>query len=57
VLGPLLLSVLSGHIRYAHLTTLACDQVNPPLLGRDMDKGVSDDSARRALKNRRTAWH
>lgn len=47
VLGSLLLSVLSGHTRYAHITTLACDQVNPPLLG--MNKVVSDDSARRAL--------
>lgn len=47
VLGSLLLSVLSGHTRYAHITTLACDQVNPKLLG--MKKVVSDDSARRAL--------
>lgn len=47
VLGSLLLSVLSGHTRYAHITTLACDQVNPQLLG--MKKVVSDDSARRAL--------
>lgn len=47
VLGSLLLSILSGHTRYAHLTTLACDQVNPQLLG--MEKVVSDDSARRAL--------
>lgn len=47
VLGSLLLSVLSGHTRYAHLTTLVCDQVNPQLLG--MSKVVSDDSARRAL--------
>jgi len=47
VLGSLLLSILSGHTRYAHITTLACDQVNPQLLG--MKKVVSDDSARRAL--------
>jgi len=47
VLGSLFLSVLSGHTRYAHITTLACDQVNPQLLG--MNKVVSDDSARRAL--------
>ena len=47
VLGSLLLSVLSGHTRYSHITTLACDRVNPQLLG--MEKVVSDDSARRAL--------
>lgn len=47
ILGSLLLSILSGHNRYSHLTTLMCDQVNPQLLG--MKKIVSDDSARRAL--------
>src|SRR3954465_13578828 len=33
--GPwtLLLSVLAGHQRYAHITALRCDPVNPPLLG------------------------
>jgi hypothetical protein len=25
-----LLSVLAGHWRYAHMTTLRCDPVNPP---------------------------
>ncbi len=48
VLGSLLLSVLSGHSRYAHIGTLAADNVSPNLLG--MNKVVSDDSARRALK-------
>ncbi|MDH3326282.1 MAG: transposase [Gammaproteobacteria bacterium] len=48
VLGTLLLSVLSGHTRYAHITTLMGDTVNSILLG--MNKIVSDDSARRALK-------
>lgn len=48
VLGSLFLSVLSGHTRYAHLTTLMNDEVNTQLLG--MNKIVSDDSARRALK-------
>lgn len=48
VLGSLLLSVLSGHTRYAHITTLMGDTVNSTLLG--MNKIVSDDSARRALK-------
>jgi len=47
VLGSLFLSILSGHKRYAHITTLLSDQVNSKLLG--MNKVVSDDSARRAL--------
>jgi len=47
VLGTLLLSVLAGHHRYAHIATLRCDGVNPALLG--MDKIVSVDSARRAF--------
>ena len=29
VLGTLLLSVLAGHQRYAHITALRCDPVNP----------------------------
>jgi hypothetical protein len=33
VLGTLLLSVLSGHHRYAHITALRGDGVNPKLLG------------------------
>ena len=48
VLGSLLLSILSGHKRYAHMTTLIGDGVNSKLLG--MNKIVSDSSARRALK-------
>lgn len=48
VLGSFLLSVLSGHTRYAHMTTLMGDTINCKLLG--MNKVVSDDSARRALK-------
>lgn len=48
VLGTFLLSVLSGHTRYSHITTLTSDTVNSALLG--MNKVVSDDSARRALK-------
>lgn len=48
VLGSLLLSVLSGHTRYSHITTLMSDTVNSEFLG--MNKVVSDDSARRALK-------
>jgi hypothetical protein len=45
LLGTVLLSVLAGHHRYAHLTALRCDLVNPPLLG--MRKVVSEDSVRR----------
>ena len=48
VLGSFLLSILSGHNRYAHMTSLLNDQVNSQLLG--MTKVVSDDSGRRALK-------
>ena len=48
VLGSFLLSILSGHTRYAHMTSLLCDRVNAKLLG--MKKVISDDSARRALK-------
>lgn len=48
VLGSFLLSVLSGHNRYAHMASLMGDRVNPKMLG--MSKVVSDDSARRALK-------
>lgn len=48
VLGSLFLSILSGHKRYAHITTLMSDSVSPVLLG--MNKIVSEDSARRAVK-------
>ncbi len=47
ILGTLLLAVLAGHSRYAHITTLRCDGVNPDLLG--MKKIVSEDSLRRAF--------
>ncbi len=47
LLGTVLLSVLAGHRRYAHITTLRCDAVNPPLLG--MRKIVSEDAVRRGL--------
>lgn len=47
ILGTVLLSVLSGHTRYSHITTIRTDQVNAPLLG--MKKIVSEDSVRRAL--------
>ena len=47
VLGTILLSVLAGHWRYAHISALRGDGVNPGLLG--MTKVVSEDSVRRAL--------
>src|SRR3954464_778133 len=47
LLGTVLLSVLAGHRRSGHITTLRCDPVNPPLLG--MRKVVSEDSVRRGL--------
>lgn len=48
ILGTFLLSILSGYTRYAHITALRYDHVNPPLLG--MSKVVSEDAARRAIK-------
>ena len=47
VLGTIVLSVLSGHTRYSHITTIRTDKVNAPLLG--MNKIVSEDSVRRTL--------
>jgi hypothetical protein len=47
LLGTVLLSVLAGHRRYAHITALRCDRVNPPLLG--MRKVLSEDAVRRNL--------
>lgn len=48
VLGTVLLSVLSGHHRYSHITSVRCDNVNPGLLG--MTTVVSEDSVRKALR-------
>jgi len=48
MLGSVLLSVLAGHRRYAHITALRCDPVNPALLG--MHKVVSEDAVRRGMK-------
>jgi hypothetical protein len=48
VLGTVMLSVLSGHNRYAHITALRSDGVLPGLLG--MRRIASEDSVRRALK-------
>ena len=47
VLGTWMLSILSGHKRYSHVTAIRCDGVNPGLLG--MNKVISEDALRRAL--------
>ena len=45
VLGTALLSILAGHQRYAHISALRGDTINPPLLGRRAV--VSEDWVRR----------
>jgi hypothetical protein len=47
VLGTTMLSILAGHRRYAHITSIRSDRVTPELLG--MSKVMSEDSVRRAL--------
>ena len=47
VVGTIVLSVLAGHKRYAHVTTLRADGVLPELLG--IDRILSEDAVRRAL--------
>jgi hypothetical protein len=47
VLGTLLLSILAGHNRYAHITALRGDGVSPDVL--KMKKIVSEDAMRRGL--------
>lgn len=58
VLGTWMLSVLAGHKRYAHVTAIRCDGVNPGLMG--MNKVISEDAMRNALKRipetAGTAW-
>src|SRR5580698_3728653 len=48
VLGTLVLSVLAGHWRYAHINAIRGDGINPGLLG--MSGVASEDSVRRAMK-------
>jgi hypothetical protein len=48
VLGTWMLSILAGHRRYAHVTAIRCDGINPGLL--DMHKVISEDALRNALK-------
>jgi hypothetical protein len=47
VLGTLLLSILSGHNLYAHITALRTDRVSPNVL--NMKKIISEDAMRRGL--------
>lgn len=49
ILGTVLLSILAGHYRYAHITTVRSDKVLPELLG--IDGLASEDSVRRAFKH------
>ena len=46
VLATLLLSILAGHHRYAHITAIRHDGIHPELLG--VAQLVSEDAARRA---------
>jgi Transposase DDE domain group 1 len=48
ILGTLFLSVLAGHKRYAHITTIRSDNVLPGLLG--MKRVRSEDAVRRAFQ-------
>ncbi len=48
ILGTLFLSVLAGHKRYAHITTIRSDSVLPGLLG--MKRVRSEDAVRRAFQ-------
>jgi hypothetical protein len=48
VLGTLVLSVLAGHWRYAHISAIRGDGINPGLLG--MTGVASEDSVRRGMK-------
>src|SRR4051795_7121367 len=58
ILGTVMLSVLAGHKRYAHITTVRSDSVLPGLLG--MKRVRSEDAVRRALQQGEeeawTAW-
>ena len=58
VVGTLVLSILAGHRRYAHITCLRSDGVSPDLLG--MKRIVSEDAIRRPLskidESRGIAW-
>jgi hypothetical protein len=49
LLGTVMLSVLAGHKRYAHITTVRSDNVLPELLG--MKRVRSEDAVRRAFQH------
>lgn len=49
LLGTMVLSILAGHWRYAHISSIRCDGVSPGLLG--MARVMSEDSVRRAFKD------
>jgi hypothetical protein len=49
ILGTVMLSVLAGHKRYAHITTVRSDTVLPQLLG--MERVRSEDAVRRAFQH------
>jgi Transposase DDE domain group 1 len=49
ILGTLVLAVLSGHWRYAHINAIRGDGINPELLG--MTRVASEDSVRRGMKS------
>jgi hypothetical protein len=49
ILGTIFLSVLAGHKRYAHITTIRSDSVLPGLLG--MKRVRSEDAIRRAFQH------
>src|SRR6267143_6707228 len=48
ILGTLLLAVIAGHWRYAHINAIRGDGINPELLG--MTRVASEDSVRRGMK-------
>ena len=50
VLGTLMMGMLAGHRRYAHITALRGDAVAAQALG--MNKVVSEDALRRALERK-----
>jgi len=58
ILGTVMLSVLAGHKRYAHIATVRSDSVLPELLG--MKRVRSEDAVRRAFQQGEeeawTAW-
>src|SRR5207237_2414272 len=49
ILGTVMLSVLAGHKRYAHITTVRSDSVLPELLS--MKRVRSEDAVRRAFQH------